>query len=186
MEVCDDAIILRTGFGTICERWWYEKLINMTFCPKTKVLCLWQRKGHETQLNKFYTKKCRELYHCVKEAMEKAAARHNVPDLGAEFPVQDLKTGECGLLQVTLDGINLKFINSQVFLGLKTIRKCNNVDGIFLLEEYDRETDQVVIHRYKSACAKEMCYAVLCLFSYHTAARKNEVTSSSSSSGAGK
>ena len=57
MQVCDDAIILRTGFGTICERWWYEKLINMTFCPKTKVLCLWQRKGPETQLNKFYTKK---------------------------------------------------------------------------------------------------------------------------------
>ena len=57
VQVCDDAIILRTGFGTICERWWYEKLINMTFCPKTKVLCLWQRKGPETQLNKFYTKK---------------------------------------------------------------------------------------------------------------------------------
>uniref|UniRef100_H2Z2B8 UDENN domain-containing protein n=1 Tax=Ciona savignyi TaxID=51511 RepID=H2Z2B8_CIOSA len=120
MEVCDDAIILRTGFGTICERWWYEKLLNMTFCPKTRVLCLWQRKGQETQLNKFYTKKaswCRELYHCVKEAMEKAAARHNEPELGGEFPVQDMKTNECGLLQVTLDGINLKFINSQVTVG---------------------------------------------------------------------
>ncbi|KAG7250647.1 hypothetical protein CRUP_035612, partial [Coryphaenoides rupestris] len=56
-------------------RWWYEKLINMTYCPKTKVLCLWRRNGQETQLNKFYTKKCRELYYCVKDSMEKAAAR---------------------------------------------------------------------------------------------------------------
>jgi len=174
MEVCDDAIILRTGFGTICERWWYEKLINMTFCPKTKVLCLWQRKGYETQLNKFYTKKCRELYHCVKEAMEKAASRYNVPDLGGEFPIEEVGSGECGLLQVTLEGINLKFASSQVFLELKTIRKCNNVDGTFLLEEYNRDTEQAVVHRYKSQFAKEMCYAVLCLFSYHTAARKSE------------
>nr|CAB3263591.1 MAP kinase-activating death domain protein-like [Phallusia mammillata] len=176
MEVCDDAIILRTGFGTICERWWYEKLINMTFCPKTKVLCLWQRKGQETQLNKFYTKKCRELYHCVKEAMEKAAARHNEPELGGEFPIQDMKTGECGLLQVTLDGVNLKFINSQgvnkVFLGLKTIRKCNTVKGIFILEEYNRNTDEVTIHKFKSPLANEICYAVLCLFSYVAAARR--------------
>lgn len=29
----------------------------MTYCPKTKVLCLWRRNGSETQLNKFYTKK---------------------------------------------------------------------------------------------------------------------------------
>nr|XP_018672670.1 MAP kinase-activating death domain protein isoform X3 [Ciona intestinalis] len=172
MEVCDDAIIVRTGFGTICERWWYEKLINMTFCPKTKVLCLWQRKGQETQLNKFYTKKCRELYRCVKEAMEKAAARHNEPELGGEFPIQDMKTHECGLLQVTLDGINLKFINSQVFLGLKTIRKCNTIKGIFILEEYNRDTDEVTIHKFKSALANEICYAVLCLFSYVAAARR--------------
>ena len=37
LEVCTDALILRNGMGTICERWWHEKLINMTFCPKTKV-----------------------------------------------------------------------------------------------------------------------------------------------------
>ncbi|CAG5097112.1 Oidioi.mRNA.OKI2018_I69.XSR.g14937.t1.cds [Oikopleura dioica] len=38
LEVCTDALILRNGMGTICERWWHEKLINMTFCPKTKIL----------------------------------------------------------------------------------------------------------------------------------------------------
>ncbi|NXK44799.1 MADD protein, partial [Chauna torquata] len=75
MEVCDDCIVLRSNIGTVYERWWYEKLINMTYCPKTKVLCLWRRNGQETQLNKFYTKKCRELYYCVKDSMERAAAR---------------------------------------------------------------------------------------------------------------
>lgn len=56
-QVCDDCIVLRSSIGTVYERWWYEKLINMTYCPKTKVLCLWRRNGSETQLNKFYTKK---------------------------------------------------------------------------------------------------------------------------------
>lgn len=36
------------------------------------------------------------------------------PELGGEFPVQDMKSGEGGLLQVTLEGINLKFMHSQV------------------------------------------------------------------------
>ncbi|XP_069410216.1 MAP kinase-activating death domain protein isoform X19 [Ovis canadensis] len=122
MEVCDDCVVLRSNIGTLYERWWYEKLINMTYCPKTKVLCLWRRNGSETQLNKFYTKKCRELYYCVKDSMERAAARQQSikpgPELGGEFPVQDMKTGEGGLLQVTLEGINLKFMHNQ-FLKLK-------------------------------------------------------------------
>lgn len=58
--MCDDCIVLRSNIGTVYERWWYEKLINMTYCPKTKVLCLWRRNGQETQLNKFYTKKVRK------------------------------------------------------------------------------------------------------------------------------
>ncbi|XP_062052151.1 MAP kinase-activating death domain protein isoform X2 [Lepus europaeus] len=119
MEVCDDCVVLRSNIGTVYERWWYEKLINMTYCPKTKVLCLWRRNGSETQLNKFYTKKCRELYYCVKDSMERAAARQQSikpgPELGGEFPVQDMKTGEGGLLQVTLEGINLKFMHNQVW-----------------------------------------------------------------------
>ncbi|CAH2326009.1 MAP kinase-activating death domain isoform X24 [Pelobates cultripes] len=140
MEVCDDCIVLRSNIGTVYERWWYEKLINMTYCPKTKVLCLWRRNGQETQLNKFFTKKCRELYYCVKESMERAAARQQTikpgPELGGEFPVQDMKTGEGGLLQVTLEGINLKFMHSQVFIQLNHIKKCNTVRGVFVLEEF--------------------------------------------------
>ncbi|XP_038187152.1 MAP kinase-activating death domain protein isoform X13 [Arvicola amphibius] len=140
MEVCDDCLVLRSSIGTVYERWWYEKLINMTYCPKTKVLCLWRRNGSETQLNKFYTKKCRELYYCVKDSMERAAARQQSikpgPELGGEFPVQDMKTGEGGLLQVTLEGINLKFMHNQVFIELNHIKKCNTVRGVFVLEEF--------------------------------------------------
>ncbi|KAL4622875.1 MAP kinase-activating death domain protein-like [Arapaima gigas] len=127
MEVCDDCIVLRSNIGTVYERWWYEKLINMTYCPKTKVLCLWRRNGQETQLNKFYTKKVGPDACCPPSAG---------PELGGEFPVQDMKTGEGGLLQVTLEGINLKFMHSQVFIELNHIKKCNTVKGVFVLEEF--------------------------------------------------
>ncbi|XP_070329154.1 MAP kinase-activating death domain protein isoform X20 [Odocoileus virginianus] len=178
MEVCDDCLVLRSNIGTVYERWWYEKLINMTYCPKTKVLCLWRRNGSETQLNKFYTKKCRELYYCVKDSMERAAARQQSikpgPELGGEFPVQDLKTGEGGLLQVTLEGINLKFMHNQVFIELNHIKKCNTVRGVFVLEEFVPEIKEVVSHKYKTPMAHEICYSVLCLFSYVAAARSSE------------
>ncbi|XP_047547810.1 MAP kinase-activating death domain protein isoform X29 [Lutra lutra] len=178
MEVCDDCVVLRSNIGTVYERWWYEKLINMTYCPKTKVLCLWRRNGSETQLNKFYTKKCRELYYCVKDSMERAAARQQSikpgPELGGEFPVQDMKTGEGGLLQVTLEGINLKFMHSQVFIELNHIKKCNTVRGVFVLEEFVPEIKEVVSHKYKTPMAHEICYSVLCLFSYVAAVRSRE------------
>ncbi|KAM8813901.1 MAP kinase-activating death domain protein isoform 18-T23 [Rhynchonycteris naso] len=178
MEVCDDCVVLRSNIGTVYERWWYEKLINMTYCPKTKVLCLWRRNGSETQLNKFYTKKCRELYYCVKDSMERAAARQHStkpgPELGGEFPVQDMKTGEGGLLQVTLEGINLKFMHNQVFIELNHIKKCNTVRGVFVLEEFVPEIKEVVSHKYKTPMAHEICYSVLCLFSYVAAVRSSE------------
>ncbi|XP_036883788.1 MAP kinase-activating death domain protein isoform X30 [Sturnira hondurensis] len=178
MEVCDDCVALRSHVGTVYERWWYEKLINMTYCPKTKVLCLWRRNGSETQLNKFYTKKCRELYYCVKDSMERAAARQQSikpgPELGGEFPVQDMKTGEGGLLQVTLEGINLKFMHNQVFIELNHIKKCNTVRGVFVLEEFVPEIKEVVSHKYKTPMAHEICYSVLCLFSYVAAVRSSE------------
>ncbi|XP_055995615.1 MAP kinase-activating death domain protein-like isoform X3 [Ostrea edulis] len=143
MEVCDDCIILRSVTGAICDRWWYEKLVNMTYCPKTKVLCLWRKYGEKVQLNQFYTKKCRELYFCVKESMEKAAARNNGklpgPELGGEFPVQDMKSGQGGLLQVCMEGIGLLLANSKLFIELGRIKKCfTQKGGIFVLEEFDR------------------------------------------------
>uniref|UniRef100_A0A286XEY2 MAP kinase-activating death domain protein n=1 Tax=Cavia porcellus TaxID=10141 RepID=A0A286XEY2_CAVPO len=160
MEVCDDCVVLRSNIGTVYERWWYEKLINMTYCPKTKVLCLWRRNGSETQLNKFYTKKVPGV--------------SGWPELGGEFPVQDMKTGEGGLLQVTLEGINLKFMHNQVFIELNHIKKCNTVRGVFVLEEFVPEIKEVVSHKYKTPMAHEICYSVLCLFSYVAAVRSSE------------
>lgn len=71
----DDGLVLRCVSGSIAERWFFERLVNMTYSPKNKVLCLWRRNGGQTQLHKYYTKKCRDLYYCIKEAMERAAAR---------------------------------------------------------------------------------------------------------------
>lgn len=35
-------------------------------------------------------------------------------ELGGEFPVQDMKTGEGGILQVCMEGVGLLFANSKV------------------------------------------------------------------------
>uniref|UniRef100_Q80U28-6 Isoform 6 of MAP kinase-activating death domain protein n=1 Tax=Mus musculus TaxID=10090 RepID=Q80U28-6 len=143
MEVCDDCVVLRSNIGTVYERWWYEKLINMTYCPKTKVLCLWRRNGSETQLNKFYTKKVLRV--CV------WAGDWIGPELGGEFPVQDMKTGEGGLLQVT-PGRDQSQVHAQPVPEIK----------------------EVVSHKYKTPMAHEICYSVLCLFSYVAAVRSSE------------
>ncbi|UXI19558.1 hypothetical protein NH340_JMT05501 [Sarcoptes scabiei] len=119
MEVRDDGLILRSINGIIIERWWYERLVNMTYSPKNKVLCLWRRNGAHTQLHKYYTKKCKDLYYCIKDSMERAvqSGTGTLPgtELGGEFPVQDMKSGEGGLLQVCMEGVGMLFANSQDF-----------------------------------------------------------------------
>ncbi|XP_071548982.1 MAP kinase-activating death domain protein isoform X5 [Panulirus ornatus] len=171
LEVRDDGLILRSVGGVIVERWWFERLVNMTYSPKNKVLCLWRRNGGQTQLHKYYTKKCKDLYYCIKESMERAAARGvgALPgvELGGEFPVQDMKTGEGGLLQVCMEGVGLLFATSKFFVRLDHIRKCfTQKGGIFVLEEYNPKTRYVIQRKYKSAMADQICYAVLCVFSY--------------------
>ncbi|EFX87953.1 hypothetical protein DAPPUDRAFT_191648 [Daphnia pulex] len=171
LEVRDDGLILRAVSGAIMERWWFERIVNMTYSPKTKILCLWRRNGGQTQLHKYYTKKCKALYYCIKEAMERAAARGAgaLPgmELGGEFPIQDLRTGEGGLLQVCIEGVGLLFANSKFFVRLDYIRKCfTQKGGIFVLEEYNPKTRQILQRRYQSAMADQICYAVLCVFSY--------------------
>jgi hypothetical protein len=63
---------------------------------------------------------CKELYYAIKEAMEQAAARGSGVlaglELGGEFPVQDMRTGEGGLLQVCMEGVGLLFANSKVMV----------------------------------------------------------------------
>nr|CAH7754231.1 unnamed protein product [Callosobruchus chinensis] len=114
MEVRDDGLVLRSVTGVIVERWWFERLVNMTYSPKNRVLCLWRRNGQQTQLHKYYTKKCKQLYYCIKEAMERSGVAGAAPELGGEFPVQDMATGEGGLLQVCMEGVGLLFANSKV------------------------------------------------------------------------
>lgn len=50
--------------------------------------------------------------------MEKAAQRGRGAgsgvELGGEFPVQDMRTGEGGLLQICMEGVGLLFANSKV------------------------------------------------------------------------
>lgn len=52
--------------------------------------------------------------------MERAAARGQGViqgvELGGEFPVQDMATGEGGLLQVCMEGVGLLFVHSKVSL----------------------------------------------------------------------
>lgn len=57
---------------------------------------------------------CKQVYYCLKEAIERSGAIHSVPELGGEFPVQDVATGEGGLLQVCMEGVGLLFANSKV------------------------------------------------------------------------
>ncbi|RZF38506.1 hypothetical protein LSTR_LSTR006101, partial [Laodelphax striatellus] len=165
LEVREDGLVLRSVNGIIVERWWYERLVNMTYSPKNKVLCLWRKNGGQTELNKYYTKKCKDLYYCIKEAMERAAARgqgvtHGV-ELGGEFPVQDMATGEGGLLQVCMEGVGLLFAYSKWFVKLDHIRKCFTQKGvIFVLEEYNPKTRQVIQRQYKSSMGPELCLQI--------------------------
>ncbi|PFX25764.1 MAP kinase-activating death domain protein [Stylophora pistillata] len=180
MEVCDDCILLRTGAGAVVERWWYEKLVNITYAPKTKVLCLWCRQKDETILNKFCTKKCKALYYCIKESLQRAADRLSDKgtgvQLGGEFPVTDLDTNESGLLQVTLEGIGLKFVKRRVHIDLCHIRNCSTQRSVFLLEEFVPATQGTIQHRFGSPMCNQICYAVLCLFSYVAASRNSNNT----------
>ncbi|XP_035783817.1 MAP kinase-activating death domain protein-like isoform X2 [Anopheles albimanus] len=184
IEVRDDGLVLRSVNGSITERWWFERLVNMTYSPKTKVLCLWQRNGGQTQLHKYYTRKCKELYNCIKDAMERNGCAGQA-ELGGEFPVQDMNTGEGGLLQVCLEGVGLLFANSKFFIRLNHILKCfTQKGGVFVLEEYNPKTKQIIQRKYKSAMADQICYAVLCVFSYIAAGQEQNRQSSGGTAGA--
>lgn len=46
--------------------------------------------------------------------MERGGVAGTAPELGGEFPVQDMSSGEGGLLQVCMEGVGLLFANSKV------------------------------------------------------------------------
>jgi len=47
-------------------------------------------------------------------------------------------------------------------------------DGIFVLEEYIPKSRKIVQRKYKSAMADQICYAVLCVFSYVAAGHSKQ------------
>lgn len=63
--------------------------------------------------------KCKQVYESIKEAMERSGKPNNVHELGGEFPVSDMATGEGGLLQVCLEGVGLLFHSSKVRSGVR-------------------------------------------------------------------
>uniref|UniRef100_A0A0N5CCS5 MAP kinase-activating death domain protein n=1 Tax=Strongyloides papillosus TaxID=174720 RepID=A0A0N5CCS5_STREA len=173
MEVCDDAVVLRAVTGSIIERWWYERLVNMTYSPKTRVLCIWRKKDDQVYMHKFFTKKCRQLYNCMKAAMERAAARGKVTvagrDLEGEFPVHDTTVNQGGLLTVRIDGIKLTFSNWNHFIDLKDIKKCNTFGGNqFMIEEFNREKQQLEQRRFYSNMARDIVWNLHRIFSIIT------------------
>ena len=49
LEVREDGLVLKLTNGSVGERVFYEQLVNMTYSPKNKVICLWQRSSGSTQ-----------------------------------------------------------------------------------------------------------------------------------------
>jgi hypothetical protein len=231
MEVREDGLIVRSVNGAVIERWFYDEMVNMTFSPKNKVICLWRRAGGLTELKKYHTKKCRDLYYCIKEAMESAALRGNVAgdvsaagtptagggrrkssgasrrgssnssltqilepvgagprrplDVGGDFPVEDLSTNEGCLLQVCMEGISLLFAKREEFIRLSHIRKCfTQRSSIFVIEEYHAATKSVAQRKFATKLADQICYSVLCVFSYVAVGQKKQLAAANSKTAA--
>uniref|UniRef100_A0A0A9Y2W5 MAP kinase-activating death domain protein n=1 Tax=Lygus hesperus TaxID=30085 RepID=A0A0A9Y2W5_LYGHE len=162
MEVREDGLVLRGVNGVMVQRWWYERLVNMTYSPKTKVLCLWRKNAGQTQLHKFYTKKCKDVYYTIKECMEgRGNGDLKGMEPGGEFPVEDLASGEGGLLHVCMEGVGLLFANSKFFIRLEHIRKCfTQKGGIFVLEEFNPKNRQIKQRRYRSSMGEDLVLSV--------------------------
>ena len=57
MEVREDGLVLKTKRGEVVEHCPYDGIVNMTFSPKTKIICIWRRSEGITLLKKYHTKK---------------------------------------------------------------------------------------------------------------------------------
>ncbi|KAI3386650.1 hypothetical protein SNEBB_002320 [Seison nebaliae] len=182
MEVCDDCIIIRSVLGEIKERWWYEKLVNMTFCPKTKVLCLWTNVDGETELSKFYTRKqSKDLYFSIKDAMENAAIRmqEKIPgqELGGNFKITDLESKENGIVEICLEGLQFNYPTFSEFIELSRIKKCTTKKGnIFVIEVLDIISGELYEKEYYSIAFQDIALKLHRIFSIvfqHNNSRKH-------------
>jgi len=175
LEVREDCVVLKSTNGSIVDRWWYENVVNLSCSPKTKVLCIWIRSGEETDLHKICTKKCKLLYNSIKESMKKAAEKLNKEgsgiNLGGDFTVIDTFSEQTGVLKVSLEGLTIIFVEKKISIDLQHLKNCCAKKKTLLVEEYLPHTQTVVEHQFYTEDANEICYAILCLFSYIAAAR---------------
>lgn len=183
LEVREDCLILKNTQGNMIERWWYENIVNLSCSPKTKVLCVWIRAGEETDLQKICTKKCKMLYNSIKDSMKKAAERLNKGEatgihLGGDYKVVDSISGDQGVLKVSLDGVTVVFIERKLCVDVKQLKNCSAKQHTLVVEEYVPHNQTVVKHQFYTEEANEICYAILCLFSYIAAAKNNGKLSS--------
>ncbi|XP_066917610.1 MAP kinase-activating death domain protein-like [Clytia hemisphaerica] len=184
LEVREDCLVLKSTQGNVIERWWYENVVNLSCSPKTKVLCVWIRTGEETDLQKICTKKCKALYDSIKDSMKKAAERLNKEGAGInlvnDYKVVDTISGDQGILKVSLEGVSVVFVERKLCVDVKQLKNCCAKQHTLIVEEYVPHNQSVVKHQFFSEEANEICYAILCLFSYIAAAKN---TSHSSSGG---
>jgi len=187
LEVREDCIVLKSTNGSIIERWWYENIVNLSCSPKTKVLCIWIRSGEETDLQKISTKKCKFLYNSIKESMKKAAERLDKNgagmNLGGSFTVVDSFSGQQGILKVSLDGVTILFVDKKLAIDVRHLKNCCAKRKILIVEEYLPHDQNVIEHQFHTEEANEICYAILCLFSYIAAAKNLSATPHSTTSG---
>lgn len=182
LEVREDCMVLKSTSGSIIERWWYENVVNLSCSPKTRVLCVWIRTGEETDLQKICTKKCKLLYNSIKESMKKAAERLDKEgtgiNLGGDFTVVDSLSGQQGILKVSLEGVSIVFVEKKIAIDVHNLKNCCAKQKVLIVEEYIPHNQSVIEHQFYTDEANEICYAILCLFSY-IAAAKNILTPNS-------
>lgn len=186
LEVREDCIVIKSTNGCIVDRWWYENVVNLSCSPRTKVLCIWIRSGEETDLHKICTKKCKLLYNSIKDSMKKAADKLNKEgsgiNLGGDFTVMETLSKEHGVLKVSLEGLTIIFVDKKISIDLQHLKNCCAKQKILLVEEYLPHSQTVIEHQFFTEEANEICYAILCLFSYIAAARNHISLSRNSAS----
>jgi hypothetical protein len=154
IEICLDCLLIRNLKGDLIQRYFYDSIVNMTYCPKTKVLCLWTKNNlatnnanddtnsendtinndsdNQLDLNKYYTKKCKKLYSTIKDCMDKAANRLMLHDLTTTKIISTSSSSSSSTLLNNFNELNeyeiYDFVNSNR-KGLMRIQ----IDGIWLL-----------------------------------------------------
>ncbi|KAL3311877.1 hypothetical protein Ciccas_009538, partial [Cichlidogyrus casuarinus] len=144
LEVYQDKLLMRNLTGAIADRLFYDKLLNMTFCPSKESICLWRADSGEcasTAQVILHSRKSKELYNAIKNSMSKlsgGARLSSYVNFEESFPATLLSTGETGSITVNQSGIQFSH-ESQILLSwdLNNIKRCfTESNNIFVLEDF--------------------------------------------------